>query len=133
MWRGGGVSRGGGFWSAGAALGECARAAGAGAAPPFPSVRVRVAWYEPVWEYACAVGAPEPDELSPKSHAYEYDPSPPELAASKVSVVPGAARLWLTEAVTEGFGLMTTFFESVATPSSRSVTVHVAVNVPVDV
>jgi len=103
------------------------------AVPPFPSVRVTVAWYEPVWEYACAVGAPEPDELSPKSHAYEYDPSPPELAASKVSVVPGAARLWLTEAVTEGFGLMTTFFESVATPSSRSVTVHVAVNVPVDV
>src|SRR2546422_8462688 len=87
------------------------------AVPPFPSVRVTVAWYEPVWEYACAVGAPEPDELSPKSHAYEYDPSPPELAASKVSVVPGAARLWLTEAVTEGFGLMTTFFESVATPS----------------
>jgi len=103
------------------------------AVPPFPSVRVTVAWYEPAWEYACAVGAPEPDELSPKSHAYEYDPSPPELAASKVSVVPGAARLWLTDAVTEGFGLMTTFFESVATPSSRSVTVHVAVNVPVDV
>src|SRR2546428_511264 len=74
------------------------------AVPPFPSVRVTVAWYEPAWEYACAVGAPEPDELSPKSHAYEYDPSPPQLAASKVSVVPGAARLWLTEAVTEGFG-----------------------------
>jgi len=40
--------------------------------------------------------------------------------------------LWLTDAVTEGFGLMTTFFESVAMLSSRSVTVQVAVYVPVD-
>ncbi len=41
------------------------------AVPPFPSVRVTVAWYDPAWEYACVVGAPEPDELSPKDHAYE--------------------------------------------------------------
>jgi len=38
----------------------------------------------------------------------------------------------LTDAVTEGFGLTTTFFESVAIPTSTSVTVHVAVYVPVD-
>jgi len=35
--------------------------------------------------------------------------------------------LWFTDAVTEGFGLITTFFEAVAIPDNTSVTVQVAV------
>ena len=118
--------------SAMAAMSEIVTEVESEAVPPFPSVRVTVAWYDPACGYACVVGAPVPAEESPKDHAYEYEPSPPELEASKVSVVPGAARLWFTDAATEGFGLITTLFEAVAMPSSTSVTVHVAVYVPLN-
>ncbi len=96
------------------------------AVPPFPSVAVTVAGYDPGWGYACVVGAPEPDEPSPNVHPYEKEPSPPDGDALNVSIVPGAARSWFTDAATEGSGLMTTLFEAVAIPRSTSVTVHVA-------
>jgi len=96
------------------------------AVPPFPSVAVTVAGYDPGWEYACVAGAPEPDEPSPKVHPYENEPSPPEGDALNVSTVPGAAGSWSTDAVTEGSGLMTTLFDADAMLRSTSVTVQVA-------
>jgi len=60
------------------------------------------------------------------------EPSPPEGDAPKVSVIPGAARSWSTDAATEGVGLITTLVESIAIPRRRSVTVHVASYVPGD-